>query len=966
MRVRVPILAAALLLALALPAAAREKLPVVQEATAASTAARAKLQASLGKRIEALKATGDLYPDQLKRITFGVQNGTLEDLKQISRALHHAETTRPVRRGVVKTAPKDYLHPGRAERRLLVLCGGDRCDEDVPAAPQPLGVFQPQLWQGIDPTGRARALGIQRGPGGRISAAGGARNGSALVKTIEKKRPVVARKVPSYLPALLPSLYGAEDAARLNAKLDRLLENDANGSHRLHAEKATLLYPETEITPAGAPRYRETLESLLASDDIAFVFSQTYEFTDKKLLELFRDVSKRAPTYAIIGEVADNHPVHDLWAPGRGGQVKWVRSHIDAQGKSREFRIDHNKNLMIVKKDGSVFIFKTGINNNTYSSQNIDIAVMLQGGNVALDALGHMIRDYLRAGGDLDPADLAKLKPALTKMINYRPGAQAIPVETAISSSTSVGNPRGFTLPKLERALGGAGEITMSAGTLRKMIRQKPTIVDQIANAARKGKRVVVLDEGGGDLADVSGTLTGAGVEIVKPGTIYMDNSLESMTHRFIDQAAASGERIVHAAFADSDGKLARRIIKASESTQVDEVFSRLVIQGRDINAGNATRYLWNERFGGTVTGIAQVPGPLDERGVGRKFHMKALAAYRPAKGGTPESGRVLIKSANDSVHGMRVNEESGFLISSPSLAKELMSFMDEAARRYGTKLSAPLPATKTRLEDRQSVTRRIPGKSTKLRDLIFLMGDWETSGFSAETDARPTEIAFKMYTLNPQGDGLMEVKPGKLKGLPVDFHRRVNLGRDHYGEEMQLSPEVAEITGLSQPMLAYEPGPVEAMNELNRWIRLVEERTGKVVIFGGHNMAAFDRRMHNDFNRFEGVDGNPVQDGETLDTLVGLRSLEPNYQGTRKLFPTTQRWAKRVGQKLDASEAHHAYDDTVMAATLASMQLGHLAKKLGPLRDKTWGDIREYFVPNKELERAGKAETAFGELGEQ
>jgi DNA polymerase III epsilon subunit-like protein len=334
---------------------------------------------------------------------------------------------------------------------------------------------------------------------------------------------------------------------------------------------------------------------------------------------------------------------------------------------------------------------------------------------------------------------------------------------------------------------------------------------------------------------------------------------------------------------------------------------------------------------------------------------MKALVSYRPAQGKRPESGGLLIKSANDSVHGMRVNEESGFRIASPSLARELMDFVDKASAAYGRRLTAPLPPTKTLLADRPSLMRRVPTADTRLEDVIFMMGDWETSGFSVETDSRPAEMAFRLYRLNKRGDGLTPIRDRAYRDLPAAFHRHVHLGKDHYGDDGALSEDIMQITGLTPAMLAYEPGPVDALNELNRWIRLVEERTGKVVIFGGHNVASFDRRMHNDFNRFHGVAGNPFLDGDVLDTLVGLRSIEPSFQGTRKLFPSAERWAKRLGVRLASSEAHHADDDTVMSAHLASMQLSHLARKLGNLNGRTWGDIRETFIPKRELKRDGR-----------
>src|SRR5690606_30979516 len=97
----------------------------------------------------------------------------------------------------------------------------------------------------------------------------------------------------------------------------------------------------------GAPRYRDTIAALLRSKDVAFVFGQTYEFTDPELLALFEEVAERAPVYAIVGEAGD--AVKEAW---NGGKVRWVESRAQSQGRKREFRIDHNKNLIVAMKDG--------------------------------------------------------------------------------------------------------------------------------------------------------------------------------------------------------------------------------------------------------------------------------------------------------------------------------------------------------------------------------------------------------------------------------------------------------------------------------------------------------------------------------------------------------------------------------------------------------------------------------------
>lgn len=909
-----------------------------------------------------------------------------------------------------------------------------------PKTPDFVGIFNQPHWKQLRSEQRFNALGLVSGDGtvSRPLATEYTPTPEDMDSIGRRKR--VWRKAPRYLGGMLSPIFGNDKAAKLQGKLDQVLTPTEQGSYELHADKVTLLYPDTPITPSDKPRFKQVRADTIKAEDTAFVFVQSYEFTDQKAMKDIADVAKKGvPVYAVVGEVDADHPVHKIW--GKGSKVHWVASHKEEQGSGREFRIDHNKNTFVVKKDGSVIVFKGGINYNKLSSQNVDLGHMLEGGNVGLDVLDPMMRDYLRGGGKFEVKDLQKISGAIENMIEAKPKRGSIKVETAVTSSHLAGKGKAMSSADLDRELKKPGELFLSGESLLKALtpagsrghEKVAATRNALLEAAARGKRIVVSRHRDPEkgraferevrkevkkaVADAKKEMKDAdpeklqriadaterrmravqpmskedrallreltegwdelGVEFVTPATLYIDNSTENVMHRLVKEAAERGETIWQGAFANSDGNFTKRLIEASRkledvnpNAQVEVLSADLRIatdeddpHGRQINNGSDARMMLNTKFNGEVTGIGEIPGPKDERG-GRKFHMKVLASYREGKGKREASGQYTLKSNNDSKHGFEVNEESSMTVYSPELAKEVIDFLDVAKKEYGTKLKPPFELADVDITERDTLTEKVVTPETTLRDMMFIVMDYETDGLSMHTDARITEKAATAYTLDDKGKKLTEVD---IEGMPSQFNRLLNTGVDHYGNRKLIPKDIVELTHITNDMVEFAPSPEAVMNDFNNWVRTLEKKSGKTVMFVGQNFASFDRRAYNDHNGRKGIEGNPYMDGDVADTLRAIEKIHPGTEHKRLSEAILEE-----GIKPPPGRAHRANYDIKMNAMLFERQLQKLADgltvedrdgnaieltpKLGDLADVRWGDIRHVFLSKAQLEEEAKA----------
>jgi DNA polymerase III epsilon subunit-like protein len=791
-------------------------------------------------------------------------------------------------------------------------------------------------------------------------------------KVVGLNRKRVWRKTPKHIGGLVAAIFNESEATQVNAALDKTLKPTDIGTYRLFAAEVKLLYPDTPITPAKAPRYYDTVKETLK--DAAFVFTHTYQHTDQRSIKQLDDLARAGvPVYSIVGEVTGKHPARKIWNAKREkgqGKVNHVFSAQESQGKGRQYRIDHSKDIFVVKKDGTVVVFKGGINQNELSHQNIDLGHMFVGGNMALDVLNNLVGHYLRAGGTIDSKDFGVVKKAIKKMTEAKRKKTSVDVETANTSSTLVGLGVELDMNGIVKHLSGERELVLSAKSFYKAMQADQSILTKFRAAAKRGKRIVisldpdmVKDQAKAVEKVIKKGLEHDGIEVLPATAIYIDNSIENAQHKLIATAAQDGEAIWSGAFANSDGALAKRLVEASATLevvtkgkkQVELLSADLDIEGRQINAGNVSRLLFSPEYRGGITGMKDIPGPKDKKGIGRKFHMKAIATETA----------YMLKSANDSAHGMGINEESGVVVYSSKLAKEVRKFMERAKREYGIQPKLDLERSGVAPQDRPSLTKRVVSRSTKLKDTVVLVMDYETDGFSRETDNRLSEVAAGVYQFDKNGK--LEKITGLPKGLKPEFNRLINLGNDLFGRPKKMPKDIAEITNITDPMLKYQGDVVEVMNDFNAWVRAVEKATGKTVVFAGHNFT-FDRRMYNQFSDAKGVKEAPYMDGDYIDSMSSLTKLRAP-DNVKKLVPA----AEALGVKLPSSgAAHRAGYDIDVTARLIEHQINRLLKdgvtftvkgkkemtiepNKKPFSQVTWGDIRPLFISKEQLHKESK-----------
>ena len=910
--------------------------------------------AQLAKRIHRLQgAIRSEHYARLRRAIRDLEKNTPIDrdaAKELHKQLGQLETAK-THRTRVKTHPaRAYRKPRRGKYREP-----SEKEAKPPKVPTRRGLFAREHWRRFTPERRSRALGLTK------------RN-SWIAKESPQHLPIAEfdgirrmrqfYKQPRYIDGVIAETMGRRKATELTRRLDELMQLTERGTQHLFADRVTLLYPDTPITPKDVRHFDTAYRDLL--EDAAFVFVQSYEFTKADDITLINNLADQGvPVYAVVGDAPPDSPAAKAWS-ARSSNVNFVESHQENQGSGREYRIDHNKGLFVVKKDGSVACITGGINRNELSHYNIDMAQLLEGGNVGLDVLGGMLRDYLRAGGRIRTKDFKRrqVAKAIEHMIKARRKNNAVSIEVAATSSAIMGYGEELTVRQIRARLRRGTPLYISGGAFAQSL---PAIgIDTYAAAAKNGQRIVVIQEPDIDanhksiLKERDEALRAAGVEITQVGALMIDNSIENLVFDVLDRSARDGENVTVASFANSSGNTTRKIIETSKALRSKRktltMLSADLQIDREINAGANAKMLYSEDFRGHLMGVRDIPGPTDERG-GRKLHGKLLVVHGTNDG--KETGGYFLASSNLSRHGLEVNEERGMFVKSAPLAKELRAFLLKAKRRYGERLVPPHRfISNSKIKRRQSLTKRIVGRDTPLSDVVFIVLDYETDGFDLRHDTRPIEIAARAYSVGADGKSIREI----TAKVPSAFERLIHMGKDLYGREKQLADEISELTSIEASMLAYQEGLVPVTNDLVAWIRTVERQTGKTVVLTGHNLYAFDKRILNECCAVRGVRGNPYVDGDVADTLRASEKMRPGEPKSLQVL------AEALGIDCSKFAMHRGTSDIIVTKLVFERQLKELAKTRGvKISDLRWGDIRDVFIPKTQA----KHESDLLELGE-
>lgn len=769
------------------------------------------------------------------------------------------------------------------------------------------------------------------------------------------------RKLPPVLTGFFETFFSKETLRKNTQKALELFTPTHQGTYELFADKVQELYPDRPDSPKGKATHLKTyLETI---KNAKFVWAHIYQLSNPEIYKALHQKAQRGiPVYLVVGSESDSKQALDYFK-SRNSKVKVVTSAQEYQGKDRQFRIDHNKTLFTINKNGITDIIEGGINGGELSSQNIDTSYRFTGGNFGLDVLNNLMFHTLRAEGRIALKDMERLSDEVGRMLNRKKKSTSVELETAVTSSRVVGrgrivNDASDILTKLKNkrslVLDGKSALRILEGS-----DGTPKLYESILGSLESGKHIIFSMDSDMTtrerrrLKKVSKDFKSLGLEILRSSDILVDNSVKNLAHTFVEDAVKEDSNIYTAAFAHSDGTFNKKLVWASKtlhergsSSQVHVTSPDLHINGVPINQNSTGSLLWAKdagHFWGTVTGIHKVSGPLSDKTGERKWHSKLLIS----------NTKVMIGSANHSKIGFEASEERGVVIKDKGIAKRVTDYTQKLQKQLikenGAKeLTLDMQRAKKEFEKRPSLTKGIPKKGASLADHVYIIMDLETDGLSQPTDGRITQMAAQAMDMDSKGN-LSKSNVGS--NVSSDFNQFMSVGKDHYGRKRKLDPRIKKMTNITENMLRYQPEMVDAFNRFNAWVRHVEKTTGKTPILVMHNKN-FDHNMYNAWAATEGVTDNPViSEKNVFCTLRAqekfrvIRSVKEKSPITRrvKLKAAKDSWDEYNGIALtDIDGLHRADVDMGATASVFESQVKYAMKGVRlveemQLRDLGW-----------------------------
>lgn len=773
------------------------------------------------------------------------------------------------------------------------------------------------------------------------------------------------RKLPLVLAGFFDKVFPkTKIRENTNALLETLVPTN-RGTYNLYADKVQELYPDRKDSPKGSPTHLKTY--LKSIKDAKFVWAHIYQLSNPAIYKALHEKAKTGvPVYLVVGSKEDSSQALNYFRDHRS-KVKVVTSAQEYQGQDREFRIDHNKSLFTINAKGISEVIEGGINGGELSSQNIDTSYKFTGGNFALDVLNNLMFHTLRAEGTIHTKDIKILSSEIGNMLSRKPTKTSVELETAVTSSRVIGRGRIMDKTEILSKLKNKKSLVLDGTSALKALEEKGSdaVFAALQGALRRGKHIIFSMDSDMStrkkkrLKSLSKELKDDGLEIFLSSAILVDNSIKNLAHSFVEEAVENNSNIYTAAFAHSDGAFNKKLVWASKElaergskSQVHVTSPDLQINGVPINRNSTGSLLWAKDAGyfkGTVTGVHYVDGPQSSKTGERKWHSKLLIA----------EDKIMIGSANHSKIGFEASEERGVVIKDKAIAQRIIKYKNNMEKRllknnWAKKLELDLKRSKTKFEDRPSLTRDIPKEGSSLSDHVYIIMDLETDGLSQPTDGRITQMAAQAMEMDERGN-LRNSNVGK--NVSNEFNQFMSVGLDHYGRERKLDPRIKKLTDISENMLRYQPEMVDAFNRFNAWVRHVERTTGKTPILVMHNKN-FDHNMYNAWAATKGVIGNPViSEKNVFCTLRGqekfrvIRSVkEGNPISTRvKLKAAKDSWDEYNGIPItDIDGLHRADVDMGATAAVFESQVKYAMKGIRlveemQLRDLSWSrDKRE------------------------
>lgn len=691
----------------------------------------------------------------------------------------------------------------------------------------------------------------------------------------------------------------------------------------------TPLFP-TSVVKKGRLNYDEQLLATLRSAQ-RFVFIQGYELDRADIVDILIGKAKAGvPVYAVFHPAQDGESAKKTLLQ-RMRDAKLPNLHVvesallpaDKRGISQ---IMHVKKVFAGTPDGGVVEVSGGINFNENSVKNFDFGWRTEGVAV-LDSLQHAV-DHLHASAPQVQFDGSLLPSVekLRKIVAARAAEVKLPlvtVEMAAAGTRNVEQPRDYPLQKLrERAKLGRKIIISSVEAL------KPEKEALLKLAVQNGAPVTVVqvpmtDPETDAFEKLRPKLKGLGIAVHKHNALVVDHSYAKLVCRELDAAIANEESIVVGAFALSHAEVLDRLVRAKQAGCA----VRVLVDDLTIN-----NTMVNRKAIAVLTGGGVEVRAIDEK-VKKQLAPKAGTAAELLKlhgkfivlGGD----RVLAGSANPTASGMELNIEDGRLVRSKMVAAALTKTLFDPLWQ---KASSVRPMARVNDASRVPLLPSVP-LDTKVEDLVFMVFDFETTGFVPGHDERIIQLAAQAVRVK---------KDGTLQELDK-LNAYITPGTDPLGRPLQIPQNITALTGIDAARIQAN-GDKRLRDVLPEFVAMVQrmQKHGPVVLVGQN--VPFDLRfLDHALSRAElgvktaeGVkhftfDSTYV---DTVDVSLRLAPQEPQHNLDKQM--------QRLGIPQDPTlPRHDAFSDVVLTGRVLAKSIA--TGKLSKLEDLLGEDMLQF-----------------------
>lgn len=696
----------------------------------------------------------------------------------------------------------------------------------------------------------------------------------------------------------------------------------------------------SSLVPSGPQNYRERLFQLI-DEASKFIFLEGYQLGDEALVEKLIDKAKAGVQVTVLfdpvnppeeqrkaellnklRDAAQNDPAIRAANSLHVAEFKTVRDEPEV-----EDQILHIKRTMADRPNGAIGEVSGGINFGDDSHLNVDTGWYTEGVSV-LDSLQKMIDHWPREGKPL-PFDLSMVPtvPEMRELMRARE-SELVTVEIAGSGKRRVESPRQYTMQKLQERATLGRKIVIDAKELF-----DEAVLRTVIQARQNGSEVRVI---AGEMTDaekeqlkaVKRELKTVDVPVLPENAVLRMESYPKLLHRELDAAIANQESIDIGSFALTEIDVLYKLVEAHRAgCKVRVLVDDLEIGGHLINK-KAIAMLTG--VGVEIKGFTeQTAEDLDLHGREEKPDLKLHSKICIIGG-----NRVLGGSANFSNNAFTNNVEDGRLVRSETVATAFTDVLFDPLWDKGLELAKLETIHES---NRVSITERVT-VDTKAEDLVFVVFDLETTGFSAHYDDRVVSLAAKAMRMKP--DGSTEVIG--------EFNEYVDPGTNAFGKTFKVPWQAAKVHGLTNERLAELGARTirEVLPDFIQFLRKAQEE-GEVVL-AGHNVGRFDLRFL-DVVLGRKVLGQDV-DGETTHFKIDAPYVDSLFI-SRKLFPDERAHdldtlSQRLGLATEDRAEHDAAEDVAMTGDAIIEMISRARDQFKTLGDMLGPDLLQISEP--------------------